>query len=115
MIFYSISNSPFYGAVLTCGSSGNFFYKLSCRIHFKIRELQSFYPRLKEKDYSMKHNLMWLNSILIIILLTTVTDLNVDGHIHPTNNLPVLKYSLIGLSVIVFLSGTLYILYKSKK
>ena len=63
----------------------------------------------------MKHNLMWLNSILIIMVVITVTDLNVDGHIHPTNNFPLLKYSMIGLSIILFLSGTLYILYKSKK
>jgi len=63
----------------------------------------------------MKHNLMWLNSILIIMVVITVTDLNVDVHIHPTNNFPVLKYSMIGLSIILFLSATLYILYKSKK
>lgn len=63
----------------------------------------------------MKHNLIWLNTILIVVVFVTVTDLNVDWYKHPINNFPVLKYSVMGLSAILFLSGTLYILYKRKK
>ena len=63
----------------------------------------------------MKSSLRWLNAALILIAFVILTDLNVVWYRHPANNIPVLKYSLIGLTVILFLLATLMILSKRKK
>lgn len=63
----------------------------------------------------MKHTLIWINCILIMVAFVTVTDLNIDWLKYPSNNLPVIKYSAIGLISILFLIVTLVILNKSKK
>lgn len=63
----------------------------------------------------MKHTLIWINCILIMVAFVTVTDLIIDWYKHPSNNFPVLKYSAIGLSSILFLTITLFILNKRKK
>jgi hypothetical protein len=63
----------------------------------------------------MKSNLKWLNVALIMVTFVTLTDLNVFWYRHTSNNIPILKYSLVGVSVILCLFMTLLIFGKKKK
>ena len=63
----------------------------------------------------MKSTLKWLNVTLIVVAFVTLTDLNVFWYRHPANNVPILSYSLIGISVLFFLFISLMILGKRKK
>lgn len=66
------------------------------------------------KIKKMKANFKWFSASLIILVAVYLVDLNLMWLQHPANTIPVLKYSIIGLSVILFLM-TILITYRKQK
>jgi len=50
----------------------------------------------------MKNLIQWLNAYIIIIIAVWLVDLNVVWYKHPSNNIPILRYTIIGMSTMLF-------------
>lgn len=62
----------------------------------------------------MKKQMIWINVAIIMATAVYLIDLNIYLYRHPANTIPVLKYTIIGLFVILFLIITLAVFTKSK-
>jgi hypothetical protein len=50
----------------------------------------------------MKTPFNWFKAIVLVAVLVFLTDMNLAWYKHPMNSIPVLKYSIIALSVLLF-------------
>lgn len=62
----------------------------------------------------MRANFKWVCAALIILVALYLVDLNIMWLRHPANTLPVFKYTIIGLFMILFLIIIL-IMYRKEK
>ena len=51
----------------------------------------------------MKKNISWLSTILVVAIAVYLIDLNVSGYHIKNNTIPVLRYSIIALSIAFFI------------
>ncbi|MER3472135.1 MAG: hypothetical protein C4330_12655 [Chitinophagaceae bacterium] len=63
----------------------------------------------------MKININWLSAILILAVAVYLIDLNVSWYRNPNNTIPILKYSIIALSLILFIIVANILFQKKKK
>jgi hypothetical protein len=63
----------------------------------------------------MKSNLNWIKAILLVTVLVFLADMNIAWYRHPLNNVPVLKYTIIILSVLLFVVIVLNIINRTKR
>ncbi|WP_026770113.1 hypothetical protein [Asinibacterium sp. OR53] len=62
----------------------------------------------------MKTDFNWLKAILLVAVLVFLTDMNLAWYKHPMNGIPVLKYSIIVLSALLFVIIVLNFTSKKK-
>ena len=49
----------------------------------------------------MKKNISWLSAILVVAIAVYLIDINVSGYHNRNNTIPVIKYSLIVLPLVL--------------
>jgi hypothetical protein len=62
----------------------------------------------------MKKSISWFSAILIITIAIYLIDLNVSWYLHPNNAIPVLKYSMVALAIILFIIASNAVIQKRK-
>lgn len=63
----------------------------------------------------MKTHIDWFKAIVLLAVLIFLTDMNLAWYKHPMNNIPVLKYSIIALSTLLFVMIVLNFIGKKKQ
>ena len=62
----------------------------------------------------MKKNISWVSAILVVAITVYLIDLNVSGYHNKHNTIPVIRYSIIAIPIIVFIIVA-NILFRKKK
>lgn len=62
----------------------------------------------------MKTHIDWFKAIVLLAVLIFLTDMNLAWYKHPMKNIPVLKYSIIALSTLLFVMIVLNVIGKKK-
>ena len=62
----------------------------------------------------MKTHIDWFKAIVLLAVLIFLTDMNLAWYKHPMNNIPVLNYSIIALSTLLFVMIVLNVIGKKK-